>query len=90
MPRAPREASTLKRLAGEAIAIFVGVAAALASQARFEARSERALEREFLESVLEEVVSLDEGVQDIATGFEERRTTAVELAFLIAQPMNAS
>lgn len=90
MPRAPRGAPTLKRLTGEAVAIFVGVAAALAGQAWFEARSERVLEREFLESIVEEVVRLDEQVKDVATTFEELRTTAVELAFLIARPMDAS
>lgn len=90
MSRRPLEGSTLKRLAGESIAIFVGVAAALAGQAWFEARSARAMEREFLDSVLEEIDRVDAYVRTTAAEFEESRTTAIELAYILSRPMNAA
>ena len=52
--------STLGRLAGEAVAIFLGVGAALAGQAWFEGRAQRVAEVEYLQAVLEEVAAVDQ------------------------------
>ena len=45
--------SSMRRLAAEAVAIFFGVAAALAGQAWFEHRADLRAEREFLVTVEE-------------------------------------
>ena len=50
---------SIRRLAGEAMAIFLGVAAALAGQAWFEFQLDRRAEREFLETVEEELELVD-------------------------------
>ena len=50
---------SIRRLAYEAIAIFFGVAAALAGQAWFEFQLDRRAEREFLETVEEELEVVD-------------------------------
>jgi len=50
---------SIRRLAGEAMAIFIGVAAALAGQAWFEFQLDRRAEREFLETVEEELELVD-------------------------------
>lgn len=90
MPRHSLRRSTLRRLAGESLAIFVGVAAALAGQAWFEARSAHATEREFLESILQELNEVSEFVDNVAAHFGQQRTAAVGLAYLLSRPMNAS
>ena len=81
---------TLGRLLGEAIAIFVGVGAALAGQAWFEARTDRVAEREFLHRALEELATLEEAAVATHSAVEQNREVAVRLAILLSRPPTAA
>jgi hypothetical protein len=76
----------LSRLFREAVAIFLGVAAALAGQAWFEARADRAAERGFLQGVLEELAATEHAAIETQGYFEQQRETAVGIAVLLSRP----
>jgi hypothetical protein len=80
----------LGRYVGEAVAIFVGVAAALAGQAWFEDRAERGAEREFLQTVIEELATIDLAADSSISFAEENESNGLRLAWLLSPPMTAA
>ena len=82
--------ASISRLAGEAVAIFLGVAAALAGQAWFEAQMDRRAEREFLETVEEELELVDMFLSRTDQFFGARGEVASALFAMTSSPDAAS
>lgn len=88
MSQSSRRSSVVVRLMGEALAIFVGVGAALGGQAWFEARTDRVEEREYLEAVLAEVEAVQALADTLNVFLDRQRSLAIQVAGLLAQPPN--
>ena len=80
----------LGRVLREAMAIFIGVAAALGGQAWFEARVERDAEREYLERVARQLTSTEETVSSLVEFSTGRQRRMVMVAELLSQPATAT
>ena len=74
-----KDASRFARLVREALAIFVGVAAALAGQAWFEERADRIAEREVLTGVVTEIEANQSAVSAAQERVRQRRVEFREL-----------
>ena len=79
----------LPRVLTEALAIFLGVGAALAGQAWYESRMERRAEQELLLSVHDELLEVEQTLSDLQVWVEERRQLGMRLVGALSQPVTS-